>query len=250
MARSVGKAFTDAFDVRLVEKTSARWGFWFGLLERYADDNGTARVPVDYVIGGYPLGQWASVQRGFYTKGTLSEDRQERLKSVPAGRGTSWLTSGACGWVSCTSSSLSIVIPNVPFPYMVGNYDLRSWVATQRGLYKRGELSEERVRELEELPGWVWDILEDNWTRHYEGLKKFAEREGHARTPQRYIEEGLKLGQWVVVQRRNRDEMTRKGGELCAAATGLVLGPVYRPLGEGVLSPGQVCGTGRQCSGS
>ena len=69
--------FADAFDVRLVEQTSARWEFWFGLLERYADENGTARVPVDYVIGGYPLGQWASVQRGFYTKGTLSEDRQE-----------------------------------------------------------------------------------------------------------------------------------------------------------------------------
>ena len=109
---------------------------------------------------------------------------------------------------------------NVPFPYMVGEYNLRSWVATQRGLYKRGELSEERVRELEELPGWVWDILEDNWTRHYEGLKKFAEREGHARTPQRYIEEGLKLGQWVVVQRRNRDEMTPERRELLQALPG------------------------------
>jgi len=83
VARSVGKAFTDAFDVRLVEKTSARWEFWFGLLEQYADDNGTARVPVDYVMDGYPLGQWASVQRGFYTRGTLSEVRQGRLERLP-----------------------------------------------------------------------------------------------------------------------------------------------------------------------
>lgn len=220
VARSVGKAFTDAFDVRLVEKTSARWEFWFGLLEQYADDNGTARVPVDYVMDGYPLGQWASAQRGFYTKGTLSEDRQGRLASLP---GWTWnILADQWGmWMGFVHQFVAEHgHSNVPFPYMVGEYNLRSWVATQRGLYKRGELSEERVCELEELPGWVWDVLEDNWTRHYEGLKKFAQREGHARAPQQHVEDGLKLGQWVAVQRTSRDEMSPERKALLEALPG------------------------------
>ncbi|HTZ15553.1 MAG TPA: Helicase associated domain protein, partial [Mycobacterium sp.] len=81
--RSVGKAFTDAFDVRLVEKTSARWQFWYGLLERYADDHGTARVPADYINDGYALGQWGSVQRGLYANNTLSDDRRAKLERLP-----------------------------------------------------------------------------------------------------------------------------------------------------------------------
>lgn len=218
--RSVGKTFTDAFDVRLVEKTSARWEFWYGLLERYANDNGTARVPVDYVIDGYALGQWASVQRSLYANNTLSDDRRAMLDRLP---GWSWDVL-ADQWGMWMSFMHQFVAEhghaNVPSPYMVGEYNLRSWVATQRGLYKRGELLQERIRELEELPGWVWDVLKDNWTQHYEGLKRFAEREGHACAPQRYTEDGLKLGQWVVVQRRNRYEMTPQRRELLEALPG------------------------------
>jgi len=220
LARSVGRAFTDAFDIRLVEKTSARWEFWLGLLERYADENGTARVPVDCVVNGLALGQWASVQRGLYAKGTLSDDRREKLERLP---GWIWdvLVDQWGIWMGLMRQFVAEHgHANVPFPYMVGEYNLRSWVATQRGLHKRGELSEERVRELEALPGWVWDILDDNWTRHYEGLKKFAKRAGHARAPQRYVADGLKLGQWVAVQRANRDEMSAERKALLEALPG------------------------------
>jgi superfamily II DNA or RNA helicase len=220
VARSVDKAFTDAFDVRLVEKTSARWEFWFGLLEQYADDNGTARAPVDYVMDGYPLGQWASVQRGLYAKGALSDDRRQKLERLS---GWTWdvLADQWSMWMGLMHQFVAEHgHANVPFPYMAGEYNLRSWVATQRGLQKRGELSEKRVGELEALPGWVWDILEDNWTRYYEGLKKFAEREGHARAPHPYVEDGLKLGQWVAVQRVNRDEMSPEREALLEALPG------------------------------
>jgi superfamily II DNA or RNA helicase len=220
LPRSVGKAFSDAFDVRLVEKTSARWEFGYGLLERYADDNGTARVAVDYVIDGYALGQWASVQRSLCANNTLSDDRRAKLERLP---GWAWDVLGDqwSMWMGLMRQFVSEHgHANVPLPYMVGEYNLRSWVGTQRGLYKRGELSENRVRELETLPGWVWNILEVNWSRNYKGLKKFAEREGHARAPQRYVEDGLKLGQWVAVQRTYRDEMSPEREALLEALPG------------------------------
>ncbi|MEU9806882.1 Helicase associated domain protein [Mycobacterium sp. NPDC050853] len=217
VARSIGKEFSDAFNIRLVEKTSARWEFWYGLLERYADDNGTAQVPVGYVIEGYALGSWASVQRSLHANNALSEDRSVQLERLA---GWTWdlLADRWSMWMGFMHQFVTeFGHANVPVPYMVGEYNLRSWVATQRGLYKRGEVPEDRVRELETLPGWVWDALEDRWTRHYSGLKKFAEREGHARAPQRYVEEGLRLGQWVAVQRNCRDEISTQRKALLEA---------------------------------
>jgi Helicase conserved C-terminal domain len=40
----VGADFARAFGVRLVEQTTTSWEFWFGLLEKYVAENGTARV--------------------------------------------------------------------------------------------------------------------------------------------------------------------------------------------------------------
>lgn len=220
VSRSVGKAFTEAFEVRLVEKTSARWEFWYGLLERYADASGTARVPVDHVVGGYALGQWASVQRSLYANTTLSDDRRAKLERLP---GWAWdvLADQWSIWIGLMHDFVTEHgHANVPFPYTVGDYNLRSWVATQRGLYKRGRLSQARVQELEALPGWIWDILEDNWFRHYQGLETFAARRGHARAPATYVEDGLRLGQWVAVQRNHRDGISPERKTLLEALPG------------------------------
>lgn len=217
VTRAVGTAFTEAFDVRLVEKTSARWEFWFGLLQRYAADNGTARVSVDYVTNGYALGQWASVQRGYYANNMLSDGRREKLESLP---GWTWdvLADQWSMWMGLMHQFVAEHgHANVPLPYMVGEHNLRSWVATQRGLYRRGELSEGRICELEALSGWTWDPLKDNWTQFYIALKSFSEREGHARAPQRHIENGLRLGQWVGVQRGGREKMSPERAALLEA---------------------------------
>lgn len=225
ITRTVSEAFTEAFDVRLVEMTSARWEFWYGLLQDYASESGTARVPVDHVIDGYALGRWASVQRSYYANNTLADSRREKLEDLP---GWSW-DLAADQWAMWIDFMHRFVDEhghaNVPFPYVVDGYNLRSWVATQRGLHKRGAIPKERILELEALPGWIWDVLEDNWSRHYEALKTFSQREGHARAPQRHEEDGLKLGQWVAVQRANSDDMSPARKSLLEALTGWTWDP-------------------------
>lgn len=216
----VGVAFVDAFDTRLVEQTSASWEFWFGLLERYLDQHGTARVPVDHVVDGYPLGRWASVQRTQYAQGTLSGERAAELDRLP---GWVWDVL-ADQWGMWMGFMQRFVAEhghaNVPYPYEMDGKNLRSWVATQRGLYRRGQLPEDRVRELELLTGWVWDAVDDHWVRHYRALVGYAERTGHARPPSGCVEDGLKLAQWTASQRQQRNTMAPERRELLESLPG------------------------------
>ncbi|AQA04894.1 hypothetical protein BVC93_23550 [Mycobacterium sp. MS1601] len=68
----VGADFIRAFDTRLVEQASTPWDFWFGLLQRYVDENGTASVVQTTRSDGYRLGTWITIQRVDKTKGRLS----------------------------------------------------------------------------------------------------------------------------------------------------------------------------------
>ena len=108
----------------------------------------------------------------------------------------------------------------VPADYKLRDYKLGSWVAVQRYLHGRDELSQERTHRLEELPGWSWDPLADSWSEHYDALKSYDERVGHARPPQSYIWEGLRLGQWVAVQRRSRETTSTERMALLEAIPG------------------------------
>jgi predicted helicase len=61
----VDENFAQLFRTRLVESTTEKWMFWYGLLQAFVNEHGHARVPSDYKTkDGYRLGQWVQVQRG------------------------------------------------------------------------------------------------------------------------------------------------------------------------------------------
>ena len=77
---------------------------------------------------------------------------------------------------------------------------LASWVNTQRQTNKRGALSSERIKRLEELEDWSWDLYAVAWDKQYAAVKAFYE--SHARWPTQASpgEEGV-LASWLVTQR-------------------------------------------------
>ena len=77
----VGPDFARAFDVRLVEKTTSTWESWFGLLMKFTDREGHARVPKSHVEDGVTLGSWVSDQRS--RRDVLTDKQQERLEALP-----------------------------------------------------------------------------------------------------------------------------------------------------------------------
>ena len=74
------------------------------------------------------------------------------------------------------------------------------WVNNHR--QRREKLSLARQKALENIPGWTWKkAFDDAWDFGFERLQQFAEREGHTLVPQEFTETGIRLGQWVGVQR-------------------------------------------------
>jgi hypothetical protein len=78
---------------------------------------------------------------------------------------------------------------------------LAGWVGRQRRAHKKNILSPDRIKRLEELPGWSWDATADKWDRNFCAVQVFFDE--HGRWPTNAVggEEGVLAG-WVGTQRR------------------------------------------------
>jgi superfamily II DNA or RNA helicase len=199
----VGMEFAEAFDVRLVEQTTASWEFWFGLLERYVEEHGHAGVPDSYSLNGHQVGKWVQKQRTKCTNGTLDADRQARLHQLP---GWTWAPH-ADQWEEGFARLLDYVEHHgdarVSQSYTVDGYQLGGWVGRQRNNFLKGTLGIDRQTRLERLPGWAWYAITDQWEEGFTRLLDYVERHGDARVPQPYTVDGYRLGAWVITQRGN-----------------------------------------------
>lgn len=207
----VGRDFAHAFDVRLVERTTTTWEFWFGHLERFVEENSHARVNASYVVDGHNLGTWVANQRGLYAKGALRPDRQRRLESVPGWTwdpvAEYWVGQWADQWEEGFRQLQRYVghegDARVPSDYQTHDgYRLGWWVIWQRELHGKRELDADRERRLRELPGWTWDPRADQWEENFATLLRYVDQTGHARVPRTCTLEDFNLGNWVGIQRR------------------------------------------------
>lgn len=177
-------------------------------LRTYVSENGDARVPDDYVCDdGERLGAWVGTQRSRFRQGKLTTDQISALESLP-------------GWIW---DPVSDIFPNgfrhleayvrefgdalVPGKYSSSDgYPLGNWVMHQRGFFKSGTLSAERIEILNEVSGWSWDPVADRFIYGLRHMEEYVSEHGNARVPQNFeTKDDFKLGAWVQHQRGNRN---------------------------------------------
>jgi len=92
-------------------------------------------------------------------------------------------------------------------PFEGGEFRLGGWVSENRSNYSEGRLSQQRIKALEAVSGWVWDGNEAIYQEGLAALQAFVDREGHARVVEAHVErlEGgdFTLGTWVSNRRSN-----------------------------------------------
>jgi superfamily II DNA or RNA helicase len=104
---------------------------------------------------------------------------------------------------------------NVPHAHKENGFNLGYWVNIQRR--DEEDLSEERRQRLNKL-GFVWEPHQARWEEGYLHLKAYKEREGDCDVPSSHVENGFRLGGWILKQRSRMntlpDERRRRLNEL------------------------------------
>ena len=78
-------------------------------------------------------------------------------------------------------------------------FRLAGWVLRQKN--NRSNLSHERVKKLECLTGWSWNLRTDKWGQKFELLKLYVNEHGDCDVPRSFVSlDGVKLGIWVRQQ--------------------------------------------------
>ena len=202
---TVDARFGNALRTYLVEQVTSSWNFWFGLLEDFVEKEGHCRVPNDFKTqDGYKLGRWVISQRSSRQK-LMQIVRRDMLESLP---GWVWDARQA-NWDEGYSQLLRFVELEghcrVLAKYITADgYRLGQWLYGQKD--DRDIMSQERKEKFEVLPGWAWNVIDEQWEEGFQQLRLFVEREGHSSMPALYkASDGFRLGRWVSLQRTNKN---------------------------------------------
>lgn len=84
---------------------------------------------------------------------------------------------------------------NNEYPTQQQNLSLYRWIAIQRHLYKKKQLSSNEIKALKSIY-FIWDAHDYSWNKQFESLQNYAEKIGFE--PSRTTE----LGQWYQTQKQ------------------------------------------------
>ncbi|MFZ4600567.1 MAG: helicase associated domain-containing protein, partial [Terrimicrobiaceae bacterium] len=177
------------------------WETGFDSLLEFKKVNGNCDVSRDHFQGNFNLGNWVRTQRN--NKEKLTQLQIQRMESI----GFNWIPLEVrwdhglkllMKYKSRTGNCL------VPQRHKEEGFQLGIWVANIR---KRPILKDDRIKMLNDIE-FIWDVLSYKWQMGFQALIAFKKREGHCRVPGKHIENGYKLGQWVGVQRYERDDLS------------------------------------------
>ncbi|XGZ09555.1 Helicase associated domain protein [Peribacillus sp. RS7] len=168
------------------------------------------------IVMGYEenkeLSRWVSIQRGFYHKDELENDRKEKLENI----GFFWSKEDE-DWTYqyCFLKLYKEEKGDCLVPIGFENKDLAYWVSVQRKHFKSGKLEPDKISKLNEL-GFSWHPKMDSWDEKYQMLMEYKNQNGDCLVNKHHPE----LGAWAIKQRtlykngRMKDEKVNKLNEL------------------------------------
>lgn len=193
------------------------WKITYKALAEYCTKNGDCDVPEKY-DEDRGLGNWAKMQRDTYSDGMLPDHRVTLLNQIGFnfyhGR-KSERTKTTDPWQRRLSELQAYKEKagntNVPKKFTL-NLGLGDFVYNQRMAYKDKNLSEEKIKGLEEM-GFDWTLksrktgqkIKTNWEKRFEELVEFKSKHGNLNVPDANKANPL-LDGWAKRQRKYKRE--------------------------------------------
>ena len=167
---------------------------WQIKFEQLKKLNGKMLLRHSKIIEEKLLSSWCSHQRENYKKNKLCEERINLLESLPE-----WDWDVLEETWQEKYEELKKLNGKMPSKHSknIEEKNLGIWCNAQRGYYKTGKLSKERINQLESLSEWVWkNDLDEQWQTNFEELKKL-----NGKMPS--LKENKTLNIWCTAQREN-----------------------------------------------
>jgi superfamily II DNA or RNA helicase len=187
---------------RMLDALGDPWDLHYGELVAYKEEHGDCDMPARWPKN-QTLATWVVAQRQYRRLGQISKERIELLDKL----NFNW-TPKSHGWRERFLELLEYKRVhrdcNVPQNW-AENPKLARWVSSQRLERSRGDLSDERFRQLDKI-GFEWARGGLTWDARFEQLKEYKRQRHDCLVPARW-KENPKLAWWVVEQRYDK----RKG---------------------------------------
>jgi predicted helicase len=199
--RALAKRLEQAVQLRAVEIVAHGFERGIAALDSFIAEKGHANVPVQTIHHGFALGKWISHQRNLRGLNMLATERILSLEE----RGVAW-SAPEQAWNEAIASYREHVRRNGKdaVPARGGSPNLLIWVRGQRTAYAKGQLSVDRIAELEKI-GITWTPKNTAWDLKLASLSTFIAKHKHTRVPRDYVDPGgVKLGAWVSDMRKRR----------------------------------------------
>jgi len=199
----VGKDFEQTFCVRTVRETISSDRETLGILKSHIVEHGGKSVKRGKVVSGIDLDLWVVQKRKHFMRGVLPQWLREELESIP---NWSWDPVG-----DARRKNLRLLhafindygLESLDIYTEVDGVKIGSWCADCRKRRKNGELEPWLRDQLDNIPGWTWEVARDQWLESLNKLQQFIEKYGWKMLSQKKtIVAGLRLGYWVSDQRR------------------------------------------------
>jgi len=191
-------------DVKLLfnevdKKVNNYWNIMYEKLKEFYAEHQHSKVPTSY--HDKQLVNWVILQRKYYKKGILSDEKKELLDKLDFFWGVT--RTEFKQWVKLlhnykeTYGNLE-----VPHDYIVNNYHLGNFVRNIRAAYKSGKLKNKYKVILDQL-GFPWQIRNSGENRYtfddyYDEIQIFYNKYQHFYPHSQYtVREDMKLGQWA-----------------------------------------------------
>lgn len=178
-------------------------------LFEYAREFGTVRTisSLNGTFNGEEL--WTYIQniRGHYREGKLSTEETREFELLP---GWTW-NSKFQEWTELFEALSDFVEQYGRLPVKderhkdmgIGRFALR-----QRRYFAKGELSEEKIKLLEQLPGWSWDPAMDFWLEVLQEVKDYLTANGDLPKGTVPGQRVKRLDSWLYNQRKTYESLT------------------------------------------
>jgi superfamily II DNA or RNA helicase/alkylated DNA repair dioxygenase AlkB len=179
---------------------ASEWENNFESVRVFSDTHNRLPAFREVVDGEKALAAWIAYQRVVWKNNKLSQEHIQRLEEL-----SGWVWDPfASEWENNFKSVRVFRDTHLRWPAQSASGEERGlalWIGTQRQAWKNNKLSPERIKLLEGLPGWSWDLSEDKWNQNFEAVRVF--RNKHKRWPAQRAscEEGL-LAAWIGNQRQ------------------------------------------------